>query len=67
MNQEYLDFMASYLDKIGDAQNFDPEEMDYNRYVYNLFDIIIEIGNVKKKHPEIKSSVFLHHILKIRK
>ena len=26
MNQEYLEFMASYLDKIEDAQYFDPEK-----------------------------------------
>ena len=61
MNQEYLEFMASYLDKIEDAQYFDPEKMDYNRYADYLFDIIIEIGNVfESELPEIKSSVFLH-------
>lgn len=62
MNQEYLEFMASYLDKIEDAQNFDPEEMDYDRYADNIFDIIIEIGNVfENELPEIKTSVFLHN------
>lgn len=62
MNQEYLEFMASYLDKIEDAQYFDPEKMDYNRYADYLFDIIIEIGNVfENELPEIKSSVFLHY------
>lgn len=62
MNQEYLEFMASYLDKIEDAQNFDPERMDYDRYADNIFDIIIEIGNVfEKELPEIKTSVILHN------
>ena len=62
MNQEYLEFMASYLDKIEDAQYFDPEKMDYNLYENNLFDIIIEIGNVfESELPEIRSSVLLHH------
>lgn len=62
MNQEYLEFMASYLDKIYDAKNIDIEEMGYDRYADNLFDIIIEIGNVfEKELPEIKISVFLHY------
>lgn len=28
MNQEYLEFMASYLDKIYEAQNIDIEKLD---------------------------------------
>lgn len=62
MNQEYLEFMASYLDKIDEAQNIDIEKIGYDRYADNLFDIIIEISNVfEKELPEIKTSVFLHH------
>lgn len=54
MNQEYLEFMASYLDKIDEAQNIDIEKIGYDRYAENLFDIIIEISNVfEKELPEI--------------
>lgn len=61
MNQEYLEFMAGYLDKIEEALEFDPLKMEYDRYADNIFDIIIEIGNVfEKELPEIKTSVFLH-------
>lgn len=60
MNQEYLEFMASYLDKIDEAQNIDIEKIGYDRYAENLFDIIIEISNVfEKELPEIKTSVLL--------
>ena len=62
MNQEYLEFMASYLDKIYEAQNIDIEKIGYDRYAENLFDIIIEISNVfEKELPEIKTSVLLRH------
>ena len=62
MNQEYLEFMASYLDKIDDAQNIDIEKIGYDRYAENLFDIIIEISNIfEKELPEIKTSVLLRN------
>lgn len=61
MNQEYLEFMAGYLDKIEEALEFDSTKMKYTKYVDNIFDIIIEIGNVfEKELPEIKTSVFLN-------
>ena len=62
MNQEYLEFMASYLDKIYEAQNIDIEKIGYDRYDENLFDIIIEISNVfEKELPEIKTSILLRN------
>lgn len=62
MNEDYLDFIAGYIKKLEEAENLDVIELGYDRYEDNLFDIIIEIGNVfEKELPQIKESVFLHH------
>lgn len=62
MEQEYLEFMANYLNKIDEAKNVDIEKIGYDKYADNIFDIIIEISNVfEKEIPEIKESVFLRH------
>lgn len=61
MNQEYLKFMDSYLDRIEEAQNIDLTKIGYENYVNNLHDIIIEICNVfKEEFPELRNSIFLH-------
>lgn len=62
MNEEYLEFVAGYIRKLEEAENLDIIEIGYKRYADNIFDIIIEIGNVfEKELPEIKESVFLHY------
>ena len=53
MNQEYLEFMASYLDKIYEAQNIDIEKIGYD----NINKLETEI--VDYARPELNKLDFI--------